>query len=284
MSDSPTKGKGWLRRAAASLGLAGWLYAGQLGSWTSEHNRYHAFWDTTDALALAAGVLGCAAAVFLGSLLVDAWGGPRLRRAARFLFLLVLTVSVASWGVSTFVGIGFTSKYDWVFWLGWGAIAAGLFALYAQLWKPAATFAAVMSPLPLILLVQVFSWPGWSPETGDATTPLPAGMTSTAATANADMANTADNMPVYIFVFDEWSYPRSISDGQFQPEFANLRRLSDRSTNYHQARAPGDATLVSLPRLLFMRHQGGAFSPQRRAPLARGRHRAAGPRAGDAIR
>lgn len=63
--------------------------------------------------------------------------------------------------------------------------------------------------------------------------------------------DSAAGSPVYLFVFDEWSYPRTYSDGRLRPGFPTLTRLSSRATVFHDAHSPAGHTPASMPRLLF---------------------------------
>ncbi|GAB6166720.1 hypothetical protein JCM19992_27200 [Thermostilla marina] len=251
---------------AVAAAAAGWLYAGQLGSWTSEHNRYHAFWDASDAVALLLGWLLTVLGILLVAETIDRSGGRRIREIGRYVFLLLTADAVASWGVSTFVGVGFTSKWDWVFWLGWAIIAAALTPLRRCLWKPTVLFLQVTSPLPVLVLAQAFLWPAFvTPTDAPLYTVRHIGTQSasnsdqqqpTEARSQSSSSETKTEPPVFVFIFDEWSYERTFGDGDFLPEFIHLRDLADRCEVYHQARSPGNETLISLPRLLFAQTEG----------------------------
>ncbi len=236
------------RWSALGLGCAGWWYAAQIGSWASERNRYHDFWSFLDAGAILLGVFCCALAVSLA-----AWGASKVRaewfkRAARLAFALLMADLVLSWLTSTFVGVGFTRKYDPVFWLGWAVIAATLAIVRDRAWKVAAVFARVMWPLPVIYVFLVLSWTPWdredSPPIAPTQSPAP------------DASPAAARTPVYIFVFDEWSYQRSLENGKFLPQLPHLAAFAQRANVYHRALSPADTTFVSLPRFLLQEPEG----------------------------
>lgn len=234
--------------AAFGLGCAGWMYAAQIGSWASERNRYHDFWSSLDAWAILIGVFGCAMAVSLA-----AWWGAKIRserfkRVARFVFVLLLADLVLSWLTSTFIGVGFTTKYDPVFWLGWAVIAAALFFVRDRAWKISGVFARVMWPLPVIYVFLVLSWAPWDRE----------GLPPIRATAlhPAGTSPSSARTPVYIFVFDEWSYQRSLENGRFLPELPHLAAFARQANVYHRALSPADTTFVSLPRFLLQQSEG----------------------------
>jgi hypothetical protein len=94
----------------------------------------------------------------------------------------------------------------------------------------------IFSPLAPLLLVQMATWHAWPA----ALEPLP-------AAAPADAAGT----PVLIFVFDEWSWPRSTENGQWTSRFPNVRKLCRQAVLFRGGLSPGEATQQSLPRLIF---------------------------------
>src|SRR5215204_215735 len=59
--------------------------------------------------------------------------------------------------------------------------------------------------------------------------------------------------PVFIFLFDGWSYKRSYRDDKLLPFFHNLSGLADQSLEFSRASSQGRTTRVSLPRLVFQR-------------------------------
>lgn len=64
--------------------------------------------------------------------------------------------------------------------------------------------------------------------------------------------------PVFVFLFDEWSYRRTFEKGEPLPGFNHLQDFASRSIVYHQAFSPGNTTNNSLPPLLgepVMSHQ-----------------------------
>ena len=81
---------------------------------------------------------------------------------------------------------------------------------------------------------------------------------------------------VFIFVFDEWSWPRSSRDGQFTADFPHLQALSKEATVYRNALSPFRETGQSLPRFIFQTdrelkiHDGRTWF-ERRTPLPSGR-------------
>jgi hypothetical protein len=61
--------------------------------------------------------------------------------------------------------------------------------------------------------------------------------------------------PVYVFVFDGWSYEQSFSGGRFHEFLPNLSALAARSVVFDRAVSPWWETEISLPRLVFGRDE-----------------------------
>ncbi len=72
---------------------------------------------------------------------------------------------------------------------------------------------------------------------------LPANTTLTRTVAD----HPQPQPPVLLFIFDEWSYPRTYDQRQLRPTFANLTELSRQSMVFHQAHSPGRGTIASIP-------------------------------------
>jgi len=61
---------------------------------------------------------------------------------------------------------------------------------------------------------------------------------------------------VFVFLFDELDYSILYNeDGKVHAKYSNLHEFSQNATNYHDARAPGRATLISMPQILLGRKE-----------------------------
>jgi hypothetical protein len=98
----------------------------------------------------------------------------------------------------------------------------------------------VLAPLGPILFLQILTWRPWRPCGPDRAGPAP----------------RAGARPVFVLLFDEWSLERSMAGGEFLPSLPRLRELARRSRVFTAASAPGDATLRSIPRILFQENGG----------------------------
>jgi hypothetical protein len=63
----------------------------------------------------------------------------------------------------------------------------------------------------------------------------------------------ANRTPVFLFVFDEWSYQRSYDGSELRPFFHNLRELAGRSFEFTNAHSQAGSTNPSVPRIIFQR-------------------------------
>ncbi len=120
--------------------------------------------------------------------------------------------------------------------IGLTVIAGSLFWRKSRLVHYAGMFCLILSPLIPILFVEMLLWPRWN----EPLDPLP-----------VSVQDDDSGPSVFIFVFDEWSWPRSNRDGQFTDEFPNLQALSKEATVYRNALSPFRETVQSLPRFVF---------------------------------
>jgi hypothetical protein len=214
-------------------------FSEQIRLYTSPWNRFYALWERWQGLALVADLLlaslGMTTAAVLAEYAVRRWRSERLRRLFGALFLLALVSGVAA-ALPLTVLRERQSLALGVWIAGMGMVGFSLGRDAAALVRRAATLCLLFSPIGLFSAVQVLSWPSWQ-EPPRAQVPI-----RPAAPSHA---------PVFVFIFDEWSYPRSTVGGEFRPLFRNLREVCERATMFREAHSPGDQTEVSIPRLLF---------------------------------
>jgi hypothetical protein len=223
------------------------FFVPQLSALAVERNRYFLFWSRLDTLAACAAIAAIGLAGWLIGRLVDREGGAFLRgardQAMAVLFGLGLGVNLlpllhVPWFLSMVKEHRSTAVY---------LSKAGLIALVVA-WLGLLLFrrdlmprlvrgtCLVLSPLIPILLVPAFFWTSFE-VAPDPIPPRP-------APAKA-------GTPVYLFVFDEWSYERCTDGNDFDPDLAALRRLRDQAYFFTQARSPSRTTYLSMPELLF---------------------------------
>jgi hypothetical protein len=225
------------------------FFAPQLAALALERNRYFLFWSGVDTLALAVAVALLSLAAIAAGALVNRAGSPLLRelrdQAMVALFGLGVVVNLLpllhvpilfnflrhhrSIGTLTLRGLLAASLVTWA-----------LLLFYRRAFLPHLTRTAcvILSPLIPIVLVPAFAWNSWyvSPDPIPATAPARSGT------------------PVFVFVFDEWSFVRSVEGGDFLADLPHLRELRGKSFFFTNARSPSRTTYLSMPELLFQTH------------------------------
>jgi hypothetical protein len=119
-----------------------------------------------------------------------------------------------------------------------GAVGYSLGRPQSRVVRLAYRGAIVFSPLIPIVLVQMFMWSTWGAPHRPLRISFPKGQAK----------------PVFVFVFDEWSFVRSAPGGEFRANLPHLRELADHSLFFRSARSPGDDTYRSLPLLIYGDH------------------------------
>lgn len=244
------------QKFAVALTTATLLYGGQLRMWTDARNRFLEHWNRSDALSLLAGI---AALALLFTGLRELFSRHRfLRKVADHVFILILGTGA----VSAFLTYA-DYKTELIF-LGLVAVATASWMRPGwQLPRRAAVMALIFSPATLILGNQLLRYPDWIGRANEKP--------ATAASSQAG--------PVFVFVFDEWSYDRSTEKGELLPLFKHLGALARQSWTFDFAQSAGPRTDVSLPRFLWQRtddmvvgagdtywSQNGSLVPTRTVP------------------
>ena len=130
--------------------------------------------------------------------------------------------------------------------LGWGAIRALARLARGRLpdrarraGRNAARAGTLCAPVVLATALQLICWPEWGSDLDPPGPPH----------RNEQAADRA--VPVYVFVFDEWSFAQSTTNGRLQPILFHLTRLAERSFFFERALSPSRHTNVVLAKLLF---------------------------------
>jgi len=245
--------KAALPRIAGAATLAFALVTPYLSRYTVQYNRYFLHWRRSDVL----GVLLIAIALALLMLLADAAvrrserpGVKRVRNAA---FGLALGVALAANAYQASFTIPQIPDTCW-YWL-----LPPLLACVAAL-RPAAAragivFCTVLSPVVVLVPAKMLAYP-----------PLDVPIERFPATTLADGTEGQSPPPnVYLVVFDEWSYERSLDEaGNWRADLPHLAALARTSDVYTDAHSLASHTDISLPRLLFQTDQ--EFTRKRGVP------------------
>jgi len=229
------------------------LFAPLLANRSNEATRYDLMWQTSDTVFLTGGM-------FLIAVVVSAVG-RRLRRSSYFWLrnapnaILIISLGAGvlanvafyaeQWMVTPFLKSGALMHMGWLvlMLLAGCAWAKPSFALTHH----ARQATLILTPAACIMVLQLFVNPTY-PARRD---PLPP--TRPASEVHIAQTNSVDR-PIYLFLFDAWSYERSYDNGKLRPGWTNLAALSEQSLVFHDARSLGSCTMSSLPRLLFQSH------------------------------
>ncbi len=271
---------GWAKRLARRLVCAQVVvillfgpYLANLSTGAELHLRY---WRTGDALFLLSALAGFG----MVCLLVGELFGPTRRDFLRRLFEHVFVVAV---GAGVFANIAFyvpaISKHGMPMETAWlaliGLVTYSLATPGSKLVLRAKQLCLILSPILVIVpihLLRADTYPSESdplvqtlsdrdPEKprpdrkgADRSDVIPVRWGNDPPVRESLLAprpRPSGAVPVYMFVFDMWSYERTFDGGRIRAVFPNLKALSKRSIIFHEAHSPGASTIQSMPRLLF---------------------------------
>jgi hypothetical protein len=108
---------------------------------------------------------------------------------------------------------------------------------------PVKMICLVLSPLALVLAVNVFIWG----ERGQTPSPRPQ--------QQLPLTTPHDTRRVYMLIFDEWSYTRLTTNNEVKKTFRHIRDFSDKSLFFRNAYSPAPETKIAMPRLLFQTNE-----------------------------
>ena len=238
--------RGLATRFSIALFLVTLLFARQIADVARISNRYMRQWEIADGLGIIADCILLTVLLVGFSLVVDRFAA----RAGRRLYPGGLVILMTSGALSVLVHVP--------------RVRGAHPRLYASAWLLGAVVAAyaignpetrlvglckraclIMAPLPLVLFSQLMLSDSWG------VAPEPLRPTGIAARPGAT--------PMFFFVFDEWSYQRSVGGGEFRPFFVHLRDFLRQAIVFHHALSPGGETLVSLPMLIYGSRDQGAI-------------------------
>lgn len=226
--------KALFQRWLAALLVVVLQYAPQITSYRHIRNRYFRPWDTADPPAFALAILLLSLVVVALSLAADP---PRMRWLRRW-FKAAFTCALVAGILENVPSVHRHSRVlPWALLFLFVTLAANVLVRpRSVLVRWAYRLSAVLWAFGLILLGESLTWETWGSARGPLRAPRP-------ADANAH--------PVYFFVFDEWSWPRSTRDGVFLPSFPHVRALSDGAILFRNALSPSTDTYRSLPLLIY---------------------------------
>jgi hypothetical protein len=223
--------------------MATLLFARQITMWASPRNRFYLHWQLADTWMLIFSLLALALLFYLIVMLVRrvSWGGTLLR------WLTVVLIADILVG---YAGSSKAENHPAALTAAWAVIAGiGLYAVsrprsrFLEHGTMALTALAGLAP---ISVVQILLWEPWDVRP--------------TIHVDAPHREPANRIPVFLFVFDEWSYQRSYDGDELRRFFHNLRQLASHSLEFTNAHSLAGSTDPSVLRLVFQR--GGVLQPK----------------------
>lgn len=236
-------------RFIASLVAVFLLFGPYISNSLRDLTRYLHMWQRKDMALLLGMICTLALVATLVDGLLRKLGRPTLVRFYHHLFVFALgagvLANVAFYGAkSQGWHIGRTGMEMQTLWLALVAVVAYSFARPgSRLVSWCGRACLIVSPALPIVALQLLAAPVYPP----AADPLAGASVLPVSSKDA----LAEKPPVYLFVFDEWSYERTFTDGTPGPAFPNLAELAARSAVFRDAHSPGEDTAWSMPALLF---------------------------------
>jgi hypothetical protein len=222
------------RRAVAAVFIVFLHYVPQITLYMEDDERYFGRWGLGNVARIAVGVLLLSGMALAIDWLIRRRAAAWAIRVYHHLFLVALLSGM----LAAFPA--YASEHPWIvaaIWcIGLAVITGSLLWRKSRLVRFASILCLIFSPLVPILFIEMLLWPRWSE-------PL-----DTLPTAGQSVGAGPS---VFIFVFDEWSWPRSSRDGRFTAQFPHLQALSNEATVYRNALSPFRETVQSLARFVF---------------------------------
>jgi sulfatase-like protein len=229
------------RVAVLCLSVATLLYARQIAMWASPRNRFYTHWQRGDTAMLAISLLAVALVLFLVVTLLRqfSWG----ERVLRWLTIILIADILVGYAVWT-KGHVLVLTVAWIVLAGTGLYLAA--RPNSRFLERGTAVLAALAWLAPISLIQMLLWKSWDVR------PL--------LEREAPSQAGPNQTPVFLFVFDEWSFRRSYDGTELRPFFHNLRKLASRSIEFTNAHSQAGSTNPSVPRIIFQRE--GILEPK----------------------
>lgn len=237
---------GFGRRFGCVLVVVFILMAPYIANLTRDYTRYLYFWRDRDTFTLAGALLIVSLPIVMMGELLRWTRHTVLIRLAKTLFVAGLGVGLLANGwfaAGKLAGLklrpgGIELQAAWI------VLALLVAAGYGRdrLFRFCCQLCQIFLPvIPLTLGSLAFS--STYPEPRDA---LPEPTWPCAASVEASAAT-----PIYVLLFDEWSYERTFENGAVLTRFPHLAEFARTATVYHDAHSPAGFTEGSIPGILL---------------------------------
>ncbi|MCH8147441.1 MAG: sulfatase-like hydrolase/transferase [Planctomycetes bacterium] len=266
--DRDTTSPGWAKSLAirylAAQVVVFLFFSPYLAYLSTDHIRNTRYWQASDTATIAVCIglltLGCV----LLSEIVRLVNRPFLTTLFNHCFVLGLGLGAITsfqyqfyyWRPPVF------SKIAWRLWAHSGVIASvttvvmmavvaySLARRRSGLVRRSKQVCLIISLVPFAVIHYMFQLATYPARMDPRPSPVVRDSRPQASLVRAAAASD-DSHPIYLFVFDAWSYQRTFSNGRPRPEFEHLSALCEQSMVFHEARSTGPYTGVSIPGLLF---------------------------------
>ena len=169
-----------------------------------------------------------------------------LKRAFTRVFFLVI-------GSSLMGTIPVLEEHPTALMVAWGVLAGIL--LVTWIWprdhflSPFKRLCLIVSPAGPLVLLQLANWAEFSPPPRGSRIATP---------------NHAPVVPIFVILFDEWSYQRTYFQGDgHAPNLPNFQAFADRAFDFRDARSQDQSTAYSVPHFLFQTRRKLDFRKRR---------------------
>jgi hypothetical protein len=239
----------FLSRLVAVVTVVFLLFGPHVATFFDEDTRYFAMWRRRDAVVtLGVIVLVAAVGLAIGGL-VRRSRRPALVCLCQHLFALAFVSGLLAnlyhqlgrWGIHVRPSGILTISI----WFVLAAVLAYSFAKRSvRLARICAQTSLIISPAVAIVMVSLLLR---RPFDYRQDVLMPAGEIRPVSAGD----NQRSPIPVYIFVFDEWSSERTFSEGRVRGEYGHMAAFAEQAVVFQDAHSPGVFTKGIMPRLLF---------------------------------
>lgn len=236
-------------RMLATITVVFLLFGPHVATYFNETNRYFTMWQRQDAVVLSGVIVLPAMAAFGVGQAARRSGRRLLVSICEHVFVLAFAAGLLAnlfhylgkWGV--FVRPG--SIVTVTIWLLIMSAAVYSFARRSRrLPRICSRFCVVVSPAVALVMISLLLKRPFIHRQDPIPSVVQAGEASTAG-------GEQRLVPVYIFIFDEWSPERTFVNGRVSDEYPHIAAFARQSVVFDEAHSPGVFTKGIMPRLLF---------------------------------
>jgi len=245
-------------RTLAAVTVAFLWFAPYLCTFFEERTRCLSRWQLHDALTLLGPPILFALACVGVSELIRRLGRPLVSRLFNHLFVMALgggLLTVVLYQVNKLGSFSINPAGTQVYtaWMLLAAVVGYSFARPdSKLVLRSCQLCQILSPMVAILVGQLLVQRTYPPRMDPLVIATPQWITGAAGSAAPRLPDPRDPArPVYLFIFDEWSYERTFQGDRPDPLLGNLSELANRSIVFTDAHSPGHKTALSLPGVLL---------------------------------